>query len=266
LKTAIARSIAVFFLLLLALAPAHAVGPVMSIPGQSDVDGFGTYHYTVPIMVPPGTAGMAPHLSLSYSSNGGDGYEGLGWSLTGISAITRCARTIAQDTVHGGVNYDANDRFCLDGQRLMLVTGTWGSGHTCAATYGADSSCYRTEINNFSEVIAHGTQGVGPSWFEVHTKDGHYLQYGNSTTSQVPALGNSAGSIREWEVNQAQDTKGNYINYTYSAEDTTYGQSYITEIDYTGNVNTGAATYEYVKFTYSPSGSSGATLTFASLD
>jgi hypothetical protein len=44
---------------------------------------------------------------------------GVGFGLGGLSAIHRCSKTIAIDGVKGGVNYDDNDRYCLDGQRLI---------------------------------------------------------------------------------------------------------------------------------------------------
>lgn len=94
---------------------------MMATPGQMNVSAAGAFTYSIPIIVPPGTAGMGPALALDYSSQNGDGPEGIGWALTGLPAITRCPRTPAQDQgVHGSVNFDLNDRFCMNGQRLVL--------------------------------------------------------------------------------------------------------------------------------------------------
>ena len=93
----------------------------MSVPGKFAVSSAGAASYSFPIAVPPGTAGMAPSLSLDYSNHAGDGIVGFGWSLSGLPVIGRCPRTVVQDGVLGGINYDANDRFCLDGQRLMAT-------------------------------------------------------------------------------------------------------------------------------------------------
>jgi hypothetical protein len=58
---------------------------------------------------------------LSHNSQGGNGFLGTGWSLAGLSGISRCPQTIAQDGVKGGINYDGNDRYYLDGQRLVMI-------------------------------------------------------------------------------------------------------------------------------------------------
>src|SRR5512147_2897780 len=50
--------------------------PPMLLPGQMDVSPSGAFTYSVPITVPPGTAGMVPSLSLEYSSQSGDGIVG----------------------------------------------------------------------------------------------------------------------------------------------------------------------------------------------
>ena len=84
-------------------AAAHAQTPVAVQPpnlggavagtaaGAGQVSPSGTATYSVPIPVPPGTAGLQPSLSLNYDSRGPDGALGLGWSVEGLPAITRCA-------------------------------------------------------------------------------------------------------------------------------------------------------------------------------
>src|ERR1051325_5647321 len=84
-------------------------------PGSFRVSESGAATYTIPIQVPPGVAGMQPQLALTYNSQAGNGLLGMGWSLSGLSAITRCPRTVAQDGVKGGINYDWEDRSRPDG-------------------------------------------------------------------------------------------------------------------------------------------------------
>lgn len=63
-------------------------------PGSFNVSESGAANYGIHIAVPPGTAGMAPQLSLDYSSQSGNGVLGVGWSLSGLSVITRCGQSI----------------------------------------------------------------------------------------------------------------------------------------------------------------------------
>jgi hypothetical protein len=221
-----------------AVATVWAQSASMSLPGKFDVSATGAAVYSIPIAVPPGTAGMAPTLSLDYSSQGGDGIVGIGWSLGGLASVTRCPQTFAQDGVRGTSNFDANDRFCLDGQRLMAINN---------GTYGADGTEYRTEIESFTRVISHGTAGNGPAWFEVHTKSGQTMEFGHTLDSQILAQGKT--TARSWALNKVADTKGNFYTVTYT-NDTTNGQAYPIEIDYTGNAAASLAPYNKVQFVY----------------
>jgi len=206
-------------------------------PGQFDVSPTGAASYSVPVAVPPGTAGMVPSLALAYNSQGGNGLLGVGWSLSGLSAITRCPRTLAQDNTRSGINYDANDKYCLDGQRLIAISGT----------YGANGTEYRTEREGYSKIVSYGSNGYGPTNFKVWTKSGQIMEFGNTQDSAIEAQGKSA--LRVWAVNKISDTKGNYLTITYT-EDTPNGQYYPSRIDYTGNAAAGLATYNSVRFTY----------------
>jgi hypothetical protein len=129
-------------------------------PGQLSVSPSGAATYSVAIAVTPGTAGMEPKLSINYGSQGGAGLLGYGWSLGGLSAISRSPATLIHDEKIDGIDFDADDRFALDGQRLIAINGV----------YGANGTEYRTEIDSFSRIVSYGTAGNGPSWFKVWTK------------------------------------------------------------------------------------------------
>ena len=196
----------------------------MATAGSFGVSTDGAATYTIPIRVPPGVAGIEPHLALIYDSRGDNGPFGLGWRLTGLSAISRCPRTVAQDGVHGSVNFDGNDRFCLDGQPLLLLSGT--------GAYGAAGSEYRTEIPTFSRIVANGSAGLaGPASFTVYTKDGLTVQYGATADSLI----NGQGSFTPmtWAMNRAQDRKGNYLTVSYNTAAAKYEYN-VARINYAG--------------------------------
>jgi hypothetical protein len=189
--------------------------------GSARVGDSGAASFSVPIIVPPGTAGVAPNLSLVYSSQSSENeLLGIGWSLAGLPSIERCPATIAQDNFRGGVHYDSSDRFCLDKQRLMAVSGT----------YGANLTEYRTEIDSGLKIVSFGTSGSGPSYFKVWTKQGQVMELGNSTDSRIEAQNQQ--SVRVWALNKLQDAKGNYLSVSYF-EDNANGEYRPTRIDYT---------------------------------
>jgi len=234
------RIIALFGLIVLILAsfaPSAYATAVGATPGSHQVSPSGAFTYTIPIAVPPGTAGIEPKLSLSYNSQGGNGLLGMGWSLAGLSVIHRCPKTMVQDGVIGSVNYNANDRYCLDGQRLVAISGT----------YGADATEYRTESESYSRIVSYGSQGSGPAWWKVWTKSGQILEYGNTADSRIEAQGKT--EVMLWSLNKLQDTVGNYLTVSY-IEDTPNGQYYPDRIDYTGNGNAGKTPGNSVRFVY----------------
>ncbi|MBI3775061.1 MAG: hypothetical protein HY273_05825, partial [Gammaproteobacteria bacterium] len=188
------KTLTQFLITLLALTFASttlaATSPVGATPGSFAVSPSGAATYSIPIQVPPGVGGMQPNLSLVYNSQGGNGIAGVGWNIGGLSAITRCGTTIDRDVNKGGVYIDWRDRYCLDGQRLILISGTYD---------GYPNTEYRTEIESFNKVIAYGAQGnYGPAYFTVTSKNGVTTEYGNGNGSQQFAQGNS--TVLNWYV------------------------------------------------------------------
>ena len=139
--------VVVFFSALVPFHQSNADTPFNGVlQGQFAVSPTGAATYTVPIEVPPGINGLQPELALVYNSQAGNGILGVGWQLSGLSAITRCPKTYAQDGVKEGIKLDITDRYCLDGQRLVPVDGNY-------ANYGKDGKEYRTEINSFAKIV-----------------------------------------------------------------------------------------------------------------
>jgi RHS repeat-associated protein len=211
--------------------------------GKFGVSQVGTAQYAIPIWTPPGPKGIQPNLSLSYDSSASIGPLGIGWSLAGLGAITRCNLTTAQDTTPAPVALVTTDGYCLNGNRLRLTSGT----------YGTDSSTYQTEIADFSNITAHGAAGNGPAYFTVQGRDGNTYQYGftdtngNGAGSQVLATGTTTASA--WLLSKVIDRAGNnfVINYTPLT-----GTSVPANILWTPT-SAGASTYTYeMLFNYIP--------------
>ncbi|HTN82835.1 MAG TPA: SpvB/TcaC N-terminal domain-containing protein, partial [Sorangium sp.] len=77
-----------------------------TIPGTFSITSTGEAVYTMDLASVPARAGVGPRIQLVYRSDGGDGVLGAGFSLAGLSAITRCPSSLAQDGEIRGVRYD----------------------------------------------------------------------------------------------------------------------------------------------------------------
>jgi len=201
-------------------------------PGSFNVHN-GAAAYSIPIKVPPGVNKLEPRLGLKYNSHAPDGLLGLGWSISGLSVIYRGGATIAQDGFNGGVSYNERDRFFMNGQRLIAISGS----------NGGIGSEYRTEIDGFFKIVSEGSAGSGPSFFTVTTRNGLIMEYGKTADSQVEAQGATSGSVQQWMLNKVRDTSGNELTYTYH-EDNANGESHVTRIDYAGGKNSVRFEYE----------------------
>ena len=62
--------------------------------GSFNVNPMGGATYSIPLEVLPGVNGLAPSLSLVYSSNSGPGIAGYGWQIEGLSALSRGPKTV----------------------------------------------------------------------------------------------------------------------------------------------------------------------------
>ncbi len=210
--------------------------PVDVIAGIVGVTPTGAATYTIPIEIPAGTNGVAPSLSLVYNSQSGNGMMGMGWSLSGLSAITRVNKDIFHDGKTDAVNYiPYEDVYALDGNRMILASGT----------YGVSGSTYRLEMDNFSVISGVSQKGSGPAKFSVETKDGTIMEYGYTVDSKF--LTNDNNHVMVWYLSKVKDVNGNYILYNYE----TIGRELrLKEIWYTGNDGQSLVPYNKIEFNY----------------
>ena len=228
-------------------SPIAAAGPPVSpapfngtLNGQFAISPSGAATYTVPIAIPPGIAGMAPNLALSYSSQGNDGIAGQGWSLSGLSTIGRCPRTRQQDGYARPVMLDSitgpnpdglTDGICLDGKKLLDA----GNGN------------YIAEQTDFSQISLDSTGA-----FQVVTKSGETRYYGRCTSDgncTNDRVGGSQTAI--WLLDRVVDEWGNYFDLHYNNDlgngllpdqSTNFTKSgiWVSKIDYTGSTGNGS--------------------------
>ncbi len=213
--------------------------PVGTVNGAAGTTPTGGVTYSIPIYAPPGSNGIQPSLSLAYNSQGSAGVAGFGWSISGFSVISRSGKDLYHNSDVAPVNYTTtNDAFLLDGVRLNPVSGD----------NGLEGTIYATESESFSSIVSHKTSPgllLGPDWFEVTTKEGAKMEFGNTTDSRF--LTDDGEKPMLWRLNRITDVNGNYIDFKY---DNTSRDSRIDEVNYTGNINTGMLPYNKVKFIY----------------
>ena len=215
---------------------------VGSTTGQFRVNEQGSAGYSIAIADLPGRGGVTPNLSVNYSSGGANGPLGVGWSIGGLSSISRCRQTAETDQRDRAVMLDAEDRFCLDGARLVKVDGQ--------ENYGAVGSEYRTEIDQSLRVKSYEGGVTGKLYFKVWRKDGSVSQYGNSDDSAVLSVDSMV--VETWGRNRFTDSAGNYMTYEY-LDDPKNGGFNIDSVRYTGSSTEANDPDSYIKFQYDSS-------------
>jgi YD repeat-containing protein len=223
--------------------PRAALAGVMTLPSNIAIGQAGEATASIPIEVPPGTAGMAPHLALAYSSGSGNGYVGVGWALSGLSMIERCPLTYATNNVAQPVTLTSGDVFCLDGQHLVQ-THVYDSN----LAYGANNATYATEIERFGQIVSHSGAN-GPTSFTVYDRSGLIYQYGGTADSQIACTNTdvcaTSALITGWALNKVTDAVGNTMTITYHSWN---GAAIPWKIDYTSNGSVVAT--NHVQFNY----------------
>jgi hypothetical protein len=223
---------------------------VGSTSGSFRVDESGNVNYRIPLVAAPGSGGLAPGLALEYNSQAGNGPVGVGWSLSGVSVIHRCAQTIEQDSlpVVSGIRLAQSDRFCLDGQRLMLIDGVYGSP-------GAE---YRTEVESFTRVISFGSSGSGPAHFKVWRKDGTLMEFGNTEDSRIESRKpGDQSTVLLWAQNRLTDKAGNFIDFQYVERSNGPVDFFLEKVRYTGNHAVGTTPFAEFEMIYQQSENGG---------
>ncbi|WP_061218192.1 SpvB/TcaC N-terminal domain-containing protein [Leptospira weilii] len=191
---------------------------------------YGNINLTYPIHTPSGRAGVEPKLSLTYSSAGGDGWLGVGWSL-GLGSITRTPE-------YGALYYDARDSFTWNGQRLIKVAGSTAN----------ENGTYRPEIASEDLVVLRLSNIESGGVWEVLDSSGTKTVFGETNASRIfnPQIPNQTYS---WYLSKTEDKNGNYLQVHYdNSEYSNTRNLYLKEIRYTGNSKSGLSARQYVKF------------------
>lgn len=211
---------------------------VGAIGGTVNVSGLGGATYTIPIQVPEGLGGIQPNLSVCYNSQGGNGLLGWCWDLQGLSCISRIGTTLYHENKMSGVDF-IDDRFALDGQRLLKVQGDMN--------YGGNEVEYCTEMDGMAKIVSYTMNGIeGPAYFKVWLPNGNIAYYGRSRDSRIVLSQQNAVCI--WMLDKVEDRNGNYMTYSYDQGGAHYR---LNKISYGGNSEANIGCSYSVRFSYS---------------
>ena len=161
----------------------------------------------------PSYYGLEPRLLLSYDSSGGNGWLGVGWSLS--------STTIQRESADGGVpRWDESDVYRLDGSRLRPCAGGESAGCAAGGTHWVEFEDYRRVVRNDDD-----------TW-TVTARDG-------TRTIYEPVLSWGVDRQYRWAPAQVIDTLGNTVEYDYWCDADDAGAAldcYPETVEYNGAV------------------------------
>ena len=185
------------------LKAADAAGGIEGIEGLKG-GSEGSAAFGIKLKVPEGVKGMAPALSVSYSSGSGWGLIGKGWSLGGIESISI-------DTRFGLPEYNGRDTYLVEGSRVKYEGGAWVKEK-------------EQQYERIENAWAEGSGGAEANYFKITEKDGGEKVYGKEWWS-----GKGEGAKYIYYLDRARDRFGNEVKYVYKKENGAEGEEVILE-------------------------------------
>ena len=193
---------------------------VGEIPYQSGTTPTGGVTYSVPIEVAPGRGNLKPELSITYNSQSGNDALGYGWSIGGLSAISKVSKNLYYNSTVAPVSLSTGDALMLDGMRL-LPTGVANQFEPERGNMRITGNVYNGDYRSFTVEYPNGMVGT----------------YGFPT-----------GTVKQlaFPITRLTDALGNYMDFTYEQVDNRY---YVTKISYGAHTSSPTHLAEVV-FTY----------------
>ncbi|NIS33621.1 MAG: hypothetical protein GWO04_28310, partial [Actinobacteria bacterium] len=155
-----------------------------SAPSGSANGFYGSYQDSVPIEL-PSYRSITPAVSLGYSSSGGNGLVGVGWSLTGFETIER------RQNRTGAPRYDGSDTFVYAGDELLDCT----SGMVAASC--AAGGTHTTRIEGYAKIAFDASANEWTVW----QRDG--------TRAVFTAVYDTSKGTYRWGIRKVIDVHGN---------------------------------------------------------
>jgi hypothetical protein len=166
----------------------------------------GSFSYNYGFSIPQGRDGVTPSLNLSYSSSGGTGVFGKGWSIS-VPHIQRSTRlgTPAYD------NEIDQFEFVAGGGGTPLVEVYEEPGEYKLFKPMRDSSLMWIKYSFDNDI------------FHVLTDDGKIMEFGNGLYPYYSKYQPLTNKTFSWHLNSIRDKLGNTVDYHYQNNDAHLG-------------------------------------------
>ncbi|MBQ8938900.1 MAG: hypothetical protein IJ047_01580 [Paludibacteraceae bacterium] len=223
------------------------VNPMQGIPmvEAPTANNRGTAELTYPIELPKGRHGMQPNVDLHYSSAGGNGILGVGWSLS--------TPAIAIDTRWGVPRYEPiyeTEQYLVNGAPILfrdqdgLALSLPYQNNQFQKRKQGSTRFYARDTKNQDRIIRYGSNPTDYYW-AVTDRNGITTYYGrifdpeNPTENSIDeqsVVRTDRNCIAYWAATATVDIFGNYILY----QNEKIGNNiYVRQIGYTGNYQQG---------------------------
>jgi len=195
---------------------------VGKVAGSHEISALGAFNYNLPIDIPKGSENLTPALSLAYNSNSVNGLLGIGFSMQMNPVISRCATHERWGEIADPVDYDDNDQFCLNGQRLV--------------EYSPDR--YRLREGEGPFEIRRDVDGNNVERFIVYYQSGVIGYFGTANAARIfkndgTEKSSQPSPVFAWALNHLVDPYGREVRYNYSV-DRAAGTQLLHTIQYNG--------------------------------
>ena len=220
----------------------------MQLMQAPTVSRTGSANINYPLWIPQGRNGMTPSLAVSYSSDAGSGWLGVGWSTATPS--------ISVDIKWGVPTYSSSvesEGYILDGEALFQEGGFRPNkavldqnGKVITQNrQSAPSRFFPRVQQSYQEITRNGNN---PSTYVWTVKDAsgttRYFGASNGTSVNTNSVlrSGSSGPIAQWYLTKVEDQWGNTIDYEYTHYSNSTSNTmknggkgiYLSRVTYTG--------------------------------
>ncbi|MCC5918585.1 MAG: hypothetical protein JJU02_14785, partial [Cryomorphaceae bacterium] len=194
----------------------------MNIMQPPSISQTGEASINYPLTIPQGRNGMTPSLSLSYSSDGGSSWVGVGWNIS--------FPMVSVETKWGVPEFDEeyeSESYIFEGSSLTMQGDEAGykphrgnapeQAPSLLPRSGSEKRFFPKQMNRYQEITRNGDIPMNYVWIKTTADQTKYYfgtEDGNSVDDDA-VLRDDNDNIVEWYLKKVEDKWGNNITYNY---------------------------------------------------